>query len=243
LLSLILAFNRLGIRDVGAYLIVGAVLWVFTYESGVHATLAGVALGLLTPARSLYEPSAYPRTAAALLVDFQHALLNRDADAQQGLLAHTEDLSRNTEAPLDRLERALHPWVSYAVVPIFALANAGVDIDSGVLHQAFNSRISLGVALALLVGKPLGIIAFTWLAVRAGMCELPNGSRWGHVLGIGLLGGIGFTVSLLITDLAFDDPLLIDEAKLGILAASIAAGGLGYAVLRVVSGPNSHASG
>jgi Na+:H+ antiporter, NhaA family len=132
---------------------------------------------------------------------------------------------------VDRLERALHPWVSYAIVPIFALANAGVEINSRVIDQAVSSSVSQGVVVGLLMGKPLGIFLFTWVAVRTRVCELPAGSSWGHILGVGLLGGIGFTVSLLITGLAFDDALLIDEAKLGILSASIAAGVLGYVAL------------
>jgi NhaA family Na+:H+ antiporter len=233
LICLIVAFNRLGIRDVDVYLAIGLVLWLATYESGVHATLAGVALGLLTPARSLYRASDYPTTAATLLGGFQDALSTANTDAQQALLAQTEDLSRNTEAPLDRLERSLHPWVSYGIVPVFALANAGVEISGPAIDRAVSSSVSQGVAVGLLMGKPLGIFLFTWVAVQTRACELPASSSWGHILGLGLLGGIGFTVSLLITGLAFDDALLIDEAKLGILSASIAAGVLGYIALRL----------
>jgi NhaA family Na+:H+ antiporter len=233
LLALIVALNRLGVRDVDVYIVLGIILWMATFESGVHATLAGVALGLLTPARSLYRPEEFPRTAAGLLGDFQYALSSHDEDSQQGLLAQTEDLSRNSEAPLDRLERALHPWVSYAVVPVFALANAGVDLGGGVLGDAASSDVALGVALGLVVGKPLGILVCTWLAVRLRLCELPSQVNWGHILGVGLLGGIGFTVSLLIAGLAFEDATLIDEAKIGVLAASVAAGLAGFAFLRL----------
>jgi len=239
LLAIVVALNRTGVREINVYLALGVALWIATYESGAHATLAGVALGLITPARSLYEPSDYPRTAAGLLGEFQHALTTGDQDVQQGLLAQTEDLSRNTEAPLDRLERGLHPWVSYAVVPMFALANAGVDLGGGVIGDATSSSVAWGVAAGLILGKPLGILGFSWLAVRLRLCELPSDAGCGHILGIGVLGGIGFTVSLLIAGLAFDDTALVDEAKLGILVASIIAGILGYLFLRVVAQPKA----
>ena len=140
-------------------------------------------------------------------------------------------MPRAREPPLDRLERVLHPWVSFLIVPLFALANAGVHLSSDVADAAVESSISQGVAIGLLAGKPLGIFLLTWLAVRLRLCDLPIGATWLQILGVGMLGGIGFTVALLITDLGFDSEALIDEAKLGVLAASLASGVIGFLFL------------
>jgi NhaA family Na+:H+ antiporter len=223
LLVAVVWLNRSGVHEVGVYVAIGIVIWIATLESGVHATLAGVALGLLTPARSYYAGADYPRSAAVLLDRYQSALDEEDEESQQAILSQASDLSGGTESPLDRLERALHSWVSYAIVPIFALANAGVDLGGGVVVEAMSSSVSWGVAAGLLIGKPLGIFAFTWSAVKLGLCQLPDGAAWPHILSIGLLASIGFTVSLLITGLAFQEETLIDEAKLGVLAASVIA--------------------
>lgn len=225
--------NRSGVRSVDVYVVFGAVMWLAMFLSGVHATLTGVALGLLTPATHLYNPDSFAASASELVRRFRGALQAGDQDAQQGILAQIEDLSRGTEAPLDRLERFLHPWVSFGVVPLFALANAGVAISTDLLDEAFQSPVTHGVAAALLIGKPAGIFGATWLAVRLRLCELPRGAAWTHVLGVGLLAGIGFTVSLLIAGLAFEDALLLDESKLGVLGSSALAGTAGFLFLRL----------
>jgi NhaA family Na+:H+ antiporter len=230
----IIFLNRLGVRSVDLYVVVGAALWVAVLESGIHATLAGVALGLLTPARPYYSPATFTATAQDLIGRFRSAMASGSSDEQQGVLGQMEDLSLGTEATLDRLERKLHPWVSYIVVPVFALANAGVAISGGVAGDAIASSVSQGVALGLLAGKPLGIFAFTWLAVRLGLCQLPAGATWTHIFGVGLLGGIGFTVALLVTSLAFQGGVA-DEAKLGVLAASVVAGGTGFVFLLITA--------
>jgi NhaA family Na+:H+ antiporter len=235
----ILLMNRAGVRTIDTYVLFGALLWLCVFESGVHATLAGVVLGLLCPATHYYDPRGFPAAAENLLNTYRSALQENDVDEQSGILGQMEDLSQGTEAPLDRLERELHPWVSYLIVPVFALANAGVAVSLDIAEEAVASPVAQGVALGLVVGKPLGILAFTWLAVRLGLCELPRGASWGHVVGIGMLGGIGFTVSLLITDLAFSDLAMIDEAKLGILAASVLAGVGGFVFLRLRDSPAS----
>jgi NhaA family Na+:H+ antiporter len=230
-LTVVLLMRRGSVRNVDLYVIVGIVLWLALFESGIHATLAGVVLGLLTPARSFYEPSQFPATADELVMRFREASVRANGDEQQGVLGQIEDLAQGTEAPLERLERKLHPWVSYAIVPIFALANAGVEISGGVAESALESPVTLGVAIGLLAGKPVGIVAFTWLAVRLGLGRLPSGTTWAHIVAVGLLGGIGFTVSLLITSLAFEDAALVDEAKLGVLGASAIAGAVGFVFL------------
>ncbi|MGE0688051.1 MAG: Na+/H+ antiporter NhaA [Dehalococcoidia bacterium] len=228
----ILLMIRTGVRSTELYLAAGVCLWAATFESGVHATLAGVALGLLTPAKPLYDPSTFATEARGLIGTFE---ATRDAQEQQMVLAEVEDLSRGSEAPLERLERALHPWVSYLIVPLFALMNAGVSVSGGVASDALSSPVSQGVALGLLLGKPLGIFSFTWLAVRAGIGELPRGVSWSEIFGIGLLGGIGFTVSLLVTSLALPDDQFGAEARLGVLGASVVAGIVGYTFLLLAS--------
>jgi NhaA family Na+:H+ antiporter len=143
-----------------------------------------------------------------------------------------EDLAKGTESPLERLEAALVRWVGFTIVPIFALANAGVSISGDVASDAVSSSVSQGVAFGLVLGKPIGIFLFTFLAVKIGICDMPRGSTWPQIFGIGLLGGIGFTVALLITDLGFRDfPVLADEAKLGVLFASGVAAILGVVFL------------
>jgi Na+:H+ antiporter, NhaA family len=229
MLGIIVACSRSGVRNVDFYIVLGVVFWAAVYKSGIHATLAGVGLGLLTPARPAYATDDFSASAEGLLADYRNA---PESD-KPGVLSQVEDLAHGTEAPVDRLARKLHPWVSFGVVPLFALANAGVTISSDTVSEAAGSPITLGVALGLLLGKPIGIFVFTFIAVRLRLCELPTGAQWHHVFGVGLLGGIGFTVSLLITALAFTDPLLVDEAKLGVLCASVLAGIAGYTLLRL----------
>jgi NhaA family Na+:H+ antiporter len=183
-LALCVLLARLGVRSYSPYLLVGAVVWYATLQSGVHATIGGVLLGLLTPARP--------------------------AEGQE-------------HAPVDDLVHRLHPWVAYAIMPIFALCNAGVALDAASLGDPEAQRVALGVALGLLIGKPVGITLFAWLAVRLGVAELPRGVGWFQIVGAGLLAGIGFTVALFIAALAFSEPQLVSGAKVGILAASLLA--------------------
>jgi NhaA family Na+:H+ antiporter len=234
-LGAVVALNRGGVRNVGVYIVAGIALWLAVFESGVHATLAGVALGLMTPASAHYTAETFSDAAAELSRRFEAAMLDGSEDERQSLLAQMEELSHGTEAPLDRLERALHAWVSFGVVPLFALANAGVLISGDVAENALSSPVSQGIVLGLLLGKPVGICLFTWLAVQLRLCSLPSGANRHHVLGVGLLGGIGFTVSLLIADLAFEAGALTDEAKLGVLCASAVAGVLGLSYLWLAS--------
>ena len=230
-LSLIFAMNRSGVRSIDVYVAVGAVFWLTMLESGVHATIAGVILGLMAPASSFYGRDTFTEDAEDLVNRFRVAHASGQQEVEQGILSQMEDLAQGTEAPLDRLERVLHPWVSFLIVPLFALANAGVRLSGDVASAAVESSISQGVAIGLLAGKPLGIFLLTWLAVRLRLCDLPIGATWLQILGVGMLGGIGFTVALLITDLGFDSEALIDEAKLGVLAASLASGVIGFLFL------------
>ena len=238
-LATIIVVNRSGMRNVDVYVFFGAVMWVAMLESGIHATLTGVILGLLTPASHFYDPKTFAEDAADLVRRFREAEESGSDTVKESILHQMEDLAHGTEAPLERLERALVSWVSFLIVPLFALANAGVHIDSDTVQAAVESPLSQGVALGLVLGKPLGIFLFSWLAVQLKLCDKPAGASWAHILGVGMIAGIGFTISLLITGLAFEEQLLIDEAKLGVLAGSTVAGIAGLVFLFVSSQPRT----
>ncbi|MEO6042731.1 MAG: Na+/H+ antiporter NhaA [Tepidiformaceae bacterium] len=237
LLAVIVVANRAGLRSVDVYVALGIVFWVAVLKSGVHATLAGVVLAALTPARPYYDGDSFETNAQGLLASLTNrGAREEDESAKQDTLLQLERLSRESTAPLDRLEHLLHPWVSYLVVPLFALANAGIPISGSAVRDAASSGVTLGVITGLVLGKPLGILAMAWLACRLGWAELPENVSMAHILGAGLLAGIGFTVSLFITGLAFEDAKLIADAKLGILAASLLAGICGYVYLWIAPG-------
>jgi NhaA family Na+:H+ antiporter len=232
----LVAAGRAGIRTVNVYVLIGALLWVAVLKSGVHATLAGVVLAALTPARPYYDRDRFGESVAGLVETFEHARRTGDSEAEQSAIGQIEGLARDSEAPLDRLERVLHPWVSYLIVPLFALANAGVEISGHAVRTAAESPVALGVLAGLVLGKPLGIFAFAWLALRLRLASLPGNVSLVHILGAGLLGGIGFTVSLFISGLAFESAELVVEAKLGILAASTLAAVAGFIYLWIAPG-------
>ena len=150
------------------------------------------------------------------------------------MLGEISRLSRETDSPLDRLERQVQPWTTYLILPVFALANAGVALSADVLRDAISSTITIGALVALPVGKLLGITTFTWLAVRTGIASLPSGVTWRHIIGVGVLGGIGFTVSIFISGLSYDVDALTSQAKIGILIGSILSAVTGFALLRAV---------
>ena len=208
--------------------LVGLVLWVLVYESGIHATIAGVVMGLLTPARP-----AQPALETERIID----VLEGDDDLDAEEVRAAAFAIRDSVSACDRLIEALHPWTSYVIVPIFALANAGIALSRESIGSP--SRVFVGVFVALVAGKLIGISAASWLAVRFGLARLPAGATWGHVVGVGALGGIGFTVSLFITGLAFDDPGLVVDAKVGVLLASITAAGVGAAIFASTSSTTS----
>jgi len=226
--------NAAGLRSPVVYGVLGVGLWAAMLSSGVHATVAGVLVALTVPARSRLEPTAFAAQMRRLLEAFHHA-----GERGGGVLANEECLAtvqamqvacERVETPLQRFEHALEPWVTYGIMPVFALANAGVSI-SGSAGAALFQPLGLGVFFGLLVGKPLGISLFSLLAVRLGLGALPAGATPRHILGVGLLGGIGFTMALFIANMAFTDPAALATAKLAVLAASFLAGVAGTAVL------------
>jgi NhaA family Na+:H+ antiporter len=206
------------------FAVAGFALWFAVFESGIHATIAGVVMGLLTPARPIQT-----ELEAEELVK----VLENNDDIRADEVRATATLIRGSVSACDRLIETLHPWTSYLIVPVFALANAGIVLSGDALSSP--SSVLTGVAVALVVGKLVGVTAFSWAAVRLGVARLPDGVHWGHIVGVGAVAGIGFTVSLFITGLAFDDVLLQDDAKIGTLAASIIAAIAGAAVLSLVA--------
>ncbi len=231
ILVAIVVANRAGIRSTEVYLALGICLWAAVLKSGIHATVAGVVLAMLTPSKPYYSDGEFEESAQSLLDRYNQARAAGDEDRAQQALAQLETLTQGTESPLDRLERKLVPWSSYVIVPIFALANAGVALSGDMVSNAVSSPVTLGVAMGLVVGKPIGVLLAAWLAVRVGLAQFPRGVNLHHMVGVGLLAGIGFTVSLFVTGLAFENPELIDEGKVGILAASTFAGIVGFTYL------------
>jgi NhaA family Na+:H+ antiporter len=230
-IAAIVVLQRIGVRANTVYVALGIALWIATYEAGIHPTIAGVVMGLLTPLYPYQPPAAVSREAIRTADETDDDPEEPDAGAHLWLRLAT--LSKEAVSPLVRVEHALLPWTSFVIVPIFALANAGVDLSGSSLGEALTSRITLGVILGLVVGKTIGIWTASAIAVRTGLARLPSGVDLRHVLGAGAVAGIGFTVALFITELAFEDALLRDEAKVGILVASVAAGLLGWVLLRL----------
>ena len=221
----LVALSRLGVRHLGPYLAVGAVVWLATLESGVHATLAGVLIGLITPVRP-FQPASAVGAAAA-----RTAEVARGPDVDPAAWRRLAWLSREAIAPLTRLEHTLHPWTSALVLPLFALANAGIAIGPDAIAGAFERAPALAVAVGLVVGKPLGLALGALVAVRCGLARLPAGVRPAHLVGIGALAGIGFTVSIFVTELAYADDALAASAKVGILFGSAVAATMGSLIL------------
>jgi NhaA family Na+:H+ antiporter len=225
--------SRAYVRSGVVWAAAGALLWLALHEAGIHATLAGVALGLAFPAR----PRAAPRDVLIALEAHAGAVLARSQDDEldrQEILAIEERLE-DLEAPLTRFVHRLHPWVAFVIMPLFALANAGVDLR-GAAPADLLGPVALGTGLALLVGKTVGIFVLSGAAIRAGLAPSPGGASWPKLLGVSAVAGIGFTVALFIATLAFPhDRGLLDQAKVGVLAGSLLAGIAGAGLLRATA--------
>ena len=230
LAGVVLAFgaNLLGIRKPTFYAVIGICVWYAVLKSGVHATVAGVLLAFTIPARTYVDRDLFVRRCCWLLDRFELAVPN-------SFEAHTAVHSMETqcelvESPLHRIEHFLHPWISFLVMPLFAFSNAGVRI-LGNGWAAATHHITVGIVLGLLIGKPLGICLFAWISAKTGLTTPPAELSWGRIFGAGCLSGIGFTMSLFIASLAFDDARLLNMSKIGTLAASLAAGICGSMIL------------
>ncbi|MDH3300478.1 MAG: Na+/H+ antiporter NhaA [Acidimicrobiia bacterium] len=224
---LVVVLTRYKVWFTPVYAVIGAVLWYAMFRSGVHATIAGVALGLAAPARPLIGHRRFESVEDILSGETADPAIYRDARWRV----------RESVAVTNRLILVLSPWTSFVVIPIFALANAGIHLSTDSVSNLWSSPVSLGVVFGLVVGKPLGVTAAVWLALKLNLASLPNGLTMRHVLGGGAVAGIGFTVALFIARLAFVDAAgrptdLLDEAVIGILAASVLASIIGWLILR-----------
>jgi NhaA family Na+:H+ antiporter len=217
--------NRLGVRKPVVYALIGIFVWLATLKSGVHATIAGIMLAFTIPAETSLEVSEFLNASREALQRIA-GISEDDDDARQQQENAAYELERQSErlqTPLYRIEHGLQPWVSLVIMPVFALANAGVDV-LGKFVPALTSTVGLGVGLGLWIGKPIGITLFSWLAVRSGVASKPDSLSWRRLFGASCLCGIGFTMSLFIANLAFRDTPFLDVSKIGTLVASLAAG-------------------
>jgi len=230
LILLIAGLRSLHVRAMAVYVVIGSLFWFAVLRSGIHPTIAGVVLGLLAPAVPFQRPRAVSEEARRTADETVDDPAPPDADARWWL--RLAQLSKEAVSPLARVEHALLPWSSFVILPLFALANAGVELSARALNEAKTSRIAWGIVLGLVVGKFLGVWLATLAAVKLGVGKLPEGVGWKSMAGLAATAGLGFTVSLFVADLAFRRSPLLAQAKVGILMASILAGGIGYGLLR-----------
>lgn len=236
-LGLLLGANLLGVRRPIVYGLLGLATWFAVLQSGIHPTVAGVLVALTIPARTKLDAAGFAAKAGEIVGAFVDREAHRTpakAEDHHDELWELEEISERAQAPMLRFEHALQPWVAFVVVPIFALANAGIAIGTDI-GSLIGDPLVLGVAVGLVVGKQVGITLAVLLALRFGLASLPRGVTLAHIYGAAWLGGIGFTMSIFIADLAFTDAARLDLAKLGILIASAIAGVGGYLVLRHVT--------
>jgi Na+:H+ antiporter, NhaA family len=241
---LLIILNQGGIRHPLPYGLLGIVLWVTLLTSGIHATIAGVLLAFTIPARPAFTLQHFEQR----LMQLQSALHSEVAEpdacehalgcADMATIAENlESAARAVQSPQQHMEHTLSPWVTFLVIPLFALSNAAIDFHAIELGQTLSHPVTMGVTLGLVLGKFIGISCFSWLAIRLRIARLPAGVGWGHLLGAAWLAGIGFTMSLFISQLAFKDPVLVEQAKIGILFASLVAAAIGFTWLLVAQSP------
>jgi len=217
---------------VSVYAVVGFFFWAAVLSSGVHATIAGVILGLIAPIKPKFRPEELAESAEPLLRNFRAQISSQEKSSAEATLSALDQLLRGTDSIAERLERSVHPWVCYLVLPLFALASAGVNLSTEKLKLAIASPIALGILLGLVLGKAVGITAFSFLAVQSKIAGMTEGLTWPGIAGVGILAGVGFTVALFISSLSFADDALVATAKVAVLVASLAAGLIGYFYLR-----------
>ena len=237
-LVLLVLANVLHVRQPAVYAILGVLLWVAVLESGIHATIAGVLLAFTIPASFRIQGAEFVTFARSAIDEFENAGGNENDcmtnTERQRWLHGLETACEHVQTPLLRLEHALHPVSSFVIVPIFAMANAGVTLGAG-LGDALTTRLSLGIMLGLVLGKQIGIMLFTWLAVKMNLGSLADGINWKHIYAASWMAGIGFTMSIFIANLAFGPGDNLDTAKIGVLGGSLVAGVIGFVLLRAVT--------
>lgn len=241
-LVLLVVMNMAGIRKPLPFALVGIILWLAMMKSGVHATLAGVLAAFTIPARSSCKPEQFSNAIGSLAADFEAQISNLAESSQfnvlrsvnkQAILQSIENSVHHMSSPLQRLEHGLHGWVSFLIIPIFALANAGIPIEFSSLGDILLHPVTIGIMVGLLFGKVIGVTLFSWLIVTFRLSDIPAGVTMSQIVGIGFLAGIGFTMSIFIASLAFEPhPDYLLNAKIGIVFASFVAAIAGYAWLR-----------
>lgn len=232
----VLAMQRLGVRKKLAYVIPGFIVWAGIYQAGIHPTIAGVLVGLLTPVRAWLGPDGFVVSVRKQLEQLAAANpTEREPNELAETLRYVDGARREAMSPAESLIATLHPWVAFGIMPLFALANAGVSLSGTPLDRSSVSVI-VGVTVGLVLGKPLGVLLVSWLTLRLGIGLLPHGLGTRHLIVLGLVAGVGFTMALFIAQLAFTDAQLLDAAKLGVLTASGVAAILALIVGRVLLG-------
>tara|TARA_R110001599_G_scaffold64023_3_gene178811 strand:+ start:424506 stop:425879 length:1374 start_codon:yes stop_codon:yes gene_type:complete len=230
-IAMVLGLQWIGVGAAFAYVLPGAILWMGLLQTGAHPTLAGVVLGLMTPVLATRTRERPLDLASNAVKDIgRHTEEKSDGPQQLAQpLKQLRQAQRDLLPPVSRVQMALHPWVAFGIMPLFALANAGVSLNGVDLSTSASFSVMIGVIAALVLGKPLGIIGASWLVVKLGWCKLPTAVTWGGITVVGLLAGIGFTMSIFIATLAFPNPGLLGAAKLGVLLASLSAALIGLA--------------
>ncbi len=232
---LIAGARAVGFRRSGIYLFLATGVWLSVLTSGIHATVAGILVAMLVPIRAKIEPEKFMERARGRLAELEATTLTRDSMVRDNSQLHALDdiheASGDMIPPGIALEHHLHPLQSFLILPLFALFNAGVYLGGDALGQT-TDPIALGIIFGLVLGKQIGVLGFSWISIKSGLADLPDGVSWRQIWGASCLAGVGFTMSLFIAELAFDDPLQLGKAKLGILVASLVAGAIGYWILR-----------
>ncbi len=237
ILVVLYVMNRRGVHEPALYIWVGLALWAAVFASGVHATIAGVLLAAMIPVRRRIDAQGFvARTTSLMDIFARHQVGDTDPDldeVQRDVVYTLEKNCEDVQSPLARLEHGLHSWVAFGIMPLFALANAGVAF-SGNLGSMVGHHVTLGVGLGLIFGKQIGVTLFSFLSVKSGLARLPKGLQWKHIMGVSWLCGIGFTMSIFVAGLAFENPAFLDYAKVGIFGGSFVSGVGGYIILRTL---------
>lgn len=237
-------FQRIRIRSMAVFIILGVFCWYMLHRSGVNATMAGVAFGFLTPAWSFLSPHHYPAVAKQLIDEVEERthdgiLTDIELEDNAGTLREIVRLSRETQAPLDRVAFQLTRWSAFVVVPVFAFASAGLLIPRVSPTEWLTNDVVLGVGVGLVVGKTIGVFGTSWILIKLGWARMPTAMTNAHLLAISMCAGVGFTVALFVANLAFTEPQLGNDARLGIMTGSVVAGILGFLMLRYLCGPRT----
>ena len=236
---ILVSFNRFGIHTILPYFIIGLFMWFFMLESGIHATIAGVISAMAIPSKPKQAPIDFTKDTRNLLDEYDSYPVATDHvmhERQKAILLNIKDRIDAVRTPASRLEHTLHLPVALIVIPLFALANAGISIDFSSIGSTIVEPVSLGIIVGLVLGKVIGIFGISWLAIKLKIAKLPQNSTMSQIFGVAFLGGIGFTMSIFVADLAFiSNPLLIFQAKIGILTASLFSGLFGFFWLKNVT--------